>query len=104
MQELTETVKSLDRTLLVITLPSSVMEYPDEERAEELLTKLQKVAGRVEKIYSPVSGDEIYEVIRRRLFSRVDETEAKEIVDEFIDYYEREGIIIEKSEYREKNA
>lgn len=49
MQELTETVKSLDRTLLVITLPSSVMEYPDEERAEELLTKLQKVAGRVEK-------------------------------------------------------
>ncbi|RLI80545.1 AAA family ATPase [Archaeoglobales archaeon] len=102
MQELTETVKSLDRTLLVITLPSSVMEYPDEERAEELLTKLQKVAGRVEKIYSPVSGDEIYEVIRRRLFSRVDETEAKEIVDEYIDYYEREGIIIEKSEYREK--
>jgi predicted AAA+ superfamily ATPase len=102
MQELTETVKSLDRTLLVITLPSSVMEYPDEEKAEKLLTKLQKVAGRVEKIYSPVSGDEIYEVIRRRLFSRVDETEAKEIVDEFIDYYEREGIIIEKSEYREK--
>lgn len=102
MQELTETVKSLDRALLVVTLPASVMEYPDEEKAEALLSKLQKVAGRVEKIYSPVSGDEIYEVIRRRLFSKVDEIAAKEIVNEFIDYYEREGIVIDKAEYREK--
>ncbi len=102
MQELTETIKSLDKALLVVTLPASVMEYPDEERAEALLSKLQKVAGRVEKIYSPVSGDEIYEVIRRRLFSKVDEIAAKEIINEFIDYYEREGIVIEKAEYREK--
>ncbi len=102
MQELTETIKSLEKALLVITLPSSVMEYPDEEKAEALLSKLQKVAGRVEKIYPPVSGDEIYEVIRRRLFSKVDEISAKEIVNEFIEYYEREGIVIEKAEYREK--
>lgn len=102
MQELTETVKSLDKALLVVTLPSSVMEYPDEEKAEALLSKLQKVAGRVERIYSPVSGDEIYEVIRRRLFSRVDEVAAKEIVNEFIEYYEREGIAVDKAEYREK--
>ncbi len=102
MQELTETVKSLDKALLVVTLPASVMEYPDEEKAEALLSKLQKVAGRVEKIYAPVSGDEIYEVIRRRLFSNVDEIAAKEIVNEFIEYYEREGIVIDKAEYREK--
>jgi len=102
MQELTETVKSLEKALLVVTLPASVMEYLDEEKAEALLSKLQKVAGRVERIYSPVSGDEIYEVIRRRLFSRVDELAAKEIVNEFIDYYEREGIVVDKTEYREK--
>ncbi len=102
LQELTETVKSLNNTLLVMTLPASVLEYEDEEVAEELLTKLQKVAGRVEKIYTPVSGEEIYEVIRRRLFQRIDEEEVKNIVDEFIDYYEREGILINKSQYREK--
>lgn len=102
MQELTETIKTLERAVLVVTLPASVMEYPDEEKAEALLSKLQKVAGRLEKIYSPVSGDEIYEVIRRRLFSRVDEIAAKEIVNEFIEYYEREGIAIDKAEYREK--
>lgn len=102
IQELTEAIKSLDKALLVVTLPASVMEYPDEERAEAMLSKLQKVAGRVEKIYSPVSGDEIYEVIRRRLFSRVDENKAKEIVNEFIEYYEREGIVVDRAEYREK--
>ncbi len=102
MQELTETVKSLDRTLLVVTLPSSVVEYPDEERAQELLLKLQKVAGRIERVYSPVSGDEIYDVIRRRLFSEVDDEGAREVVNEFVDYYEKEGLLVSKAEYREK--
>ncbi len=102
MQELTETVKSLDKTLLVVTLPSSVVEYADEEAAQKLLMKLQKVAGRIEKIYTPVAGEEIYEVIRRRLFSNIDEIAAREIVNEFIKYYEREGIIVDKTEYRNK--
>ncbi|NOZ64532.1 MAG: ATP-binding protein [Caldiserica bacterium] len=102
MQELTETVKSLDKTLLVVTLPSSVMEYPDEEAAEKMLAKLQKVAGRVEKIYTPVAGEEIYEVIRRRLFRSIDKGAAKEIVNEYIDYYEKEGIVVDKAEYRSK--
>ncbi len=102
MQELTETMKSLDKALLVVTLPSSVMEYPDEEAAEKMLAKLQKVAGRVEKIYTPVAGEEIYEVIRRRLFRSIDEETAKEIVNEYIDYYEKEGIVVDKAEYRSK--
>ena len=100
MQELTETVNSLEKAMLIVTLPSS-MDAADE-RSEMFLTRLQKVSGRIEKIYSPVSGDEIYEVIRRRLFSRVDEIAVKEIVSEYIDYYENEGIVIEKAEYREK--
>lgn len=103
LQELSETVKSLNNTLLVITLPASIIEYADEEVAEELLTRLQQVIGRVEKIYTPVVGEEIYEIIRKRLFQRIDEEEVKNIVDEFIDYYEREGILINnKSQYREK--
>ena len=102
IQELTETVKSLERAMLVVTLPSSVIEYPDEEAAERMLAKLQKVAGRVERIYTPVAGEEIYEVIRRRLFRAIDEEAAKEIVNEYIDYYEKEGIVIDKAEYRRK--
>ncbi|HEC56833.1 MAG TPA: ATP-binding protein [Candidatus Syntrophoarchaeum butanivorans] len=102
LQELTETVKTLDRTLLVITLPSSIIEHYDES-AERLFLQLQKVSGRMEKIYTPVAGEEIYEVIRRRLFREVDLDAAREIVNEYIDYYDKEGILqLDKAEYRNK--
>src|SRR5260370_26220883 len=68
IQELTELVSSLDRVSLVVTLPSSVIEHYDEQ-AERLFQQLQRIAGRVEKIYTPVQEHEITSVIRRPLFS-----------------------------------
>lgn len=64
-QELTETVKVLPHAALVATLPSSA---PYGEEGERVLSQLQRIFGRVEAIYTPVEGEEIYEVIRRRLF------------------------------------
>lgn len=101
MQELTECVQTLDKTLLVLTLPSGITEHYDES-AERLFVQLKEVPGRTEKVYTPVAGEEIYEVVRRRLFREIDENKAKEVVNEYLNYYEREGIIQEKSEYREK--
>src|SRR3989441_4143911 len=104
MQELTEVAGTLDRVCVVVTLPSSVLEHYDE-RAEKLFQQLQKVAGRVEKIYTPVQENEITKVMRRRLFSDVDEGKAKVIVSEFADYAEKEGILPvgkELSEYKER--
>src|SRR6266487_6003759 len=92
MQELTEVAGTLDRVCVVVTLPSSVLEHYDE-KAERLFQQLQKVAGRVEKIYTPVQEQEITKVIRRRLFSDVDETKAEKVVSEFMDYAERENIL-----------
>jgi len=68
LQELTEAVGTLKRVCLVVTLPSSLLEHYDES-AEQLFRQLQRVAGRVEKIYTPVQEHEITQVIRRRLFS-----------------------------------
>lgn len=104
IQELTETAGILDKVCLVITLPSSIIEHYDES-AERLYLQLQKVAGRVEKIYTPVEENEIAKVIRRRLFSDINEQEAKRVISEFIEYAEREGIIptgTEPSEYRDR--
>lgn len=104
MQELTETAGILDKVCLVITLPSSIIEHYDES-AERLFLKLQKVAGRVEKIYTPVEEKEISKVIRRRLFSSIDEKEAKKVIEKFIEYAETEGILpagMEPSEYRNR--
>jgi hypothetical protein len=104
MQELTEVAGTLQNVCVVVTLPSSILEHYDE-KAEKLFQQLQKVAGRVERIYTPVQENEITKVIRRRLFSEIDETKAKAVVSEFADYAEKEGILPvgkELSEYKEK--
>lgn len=67
IQELSEAVGASDNSMLVMTLPASVIERYDEE-AEMTLAQIQNVSARVESIYTPVEGAEIYEVIRRRLF------------------------------------
>jgi hypothetical protein len=104
MQELTEAAGILEKVCLVITLPSSNIEHFNET-AERLFLQLQKVAGRVEKIYTPVQEKEISKVIRRRLFSSIDEEEAKKVIEKFIDYAEREGILpagMDPSDYRKR--
>jgi hypothetical protein len=102
MRRLTDTVGTLDKTLLVHTYPSR-SHY--EEHDQKLLLQLQERSGRMEKVYTPVHDEEIYPVIRRRLFSSVNESEAREIIDAFLDYAEREKMLpggIEKSQYRER--
>lgn len=104
MQELTEAVGNLNKVCLVITLPSSIIEHYDES-AERLYLQLQKVAGRIEKIYTPVQENEIAKVVRRRLFSHIKDREAKEIISGYIEYAEKEGILpvgMQPSEYRDR--
>ena len=104
MQELTEAVSALEKTCLVVTLPSSIIEHYDEG-AEKLYQQLQKVAGRVEKIYTPVEESEITWIIRRRLFSDLNEQAAKKLVNAFVSYAEKEGILpagLLSTEYRDR--
>lgn len=104
LQELTEVAGTLDRVCVVVTLPASVLEHYDEA-AERLFQRVQRVAGRVEKIYTPVQEHEISQVIRRRLFSHLDERKMHEVVGEFLTYAERENLLpagVEPSEYRDR--
>ena len=66
-QELTETVAVLPQAMMVVTLPSSYLEDYGE-RKEEALARLNRIFGRIESIETPVRGEEVYAVIRRRLF------------------------------------
>lgn len=103
IQELTGAVSALGNVLLVLTLPSSILERYDEN-AERMFQQLQKIVGRTEKVYTPVDDEEIASVVRARLFSRVDEGEAKKIVDEFVEYAVGEGLLSRDDavEYRER--
>jgi hypothetical protein len=100
MRCITDTVRTLGKTFLVLTYPTRT-HYNDY--GQRLLNQLQERSGRVEKIYTPIQDEEIYPVIRRRLFSDVEENDAKNIVEKILDYFEKEKIFPEglsKSEYR----
>ena len=104
MQELTEAAAILERVALVVTLPSGTMEHYDQG-AEQLFRQLGHVAGRVEKIYTPVQEHEIAQVIRQRLFSQIDMKSMNETIRDFMDYADGESILppgTEPSEYRKR--
>jgi len=102
LQEFTGVMGILDKSILIVTLPSSLM---TEDYNEKLYQQIQKVIGRLEKVYTPVSDEEVSKIIVRRLFSKINEKEAKDNIEEFLDYAEKEKILpegVEKSTYRER--
>lgn len=102
IKRLAEIVASLEKCVLVVTSPSKT-QYSEED--QNLINLLSERLGRVEKSYTPVEEDEISSIIRKRLFSDIDENEAKEIVSDIINYFRKENILpsgIEPSEYKEK--
>lgn len=89
LQELTTAVSNNENCVLVATLPSSIQEQYDE-KTEEAFGKLTRVFGRVEAIRTPVEGEEIYEIIRRRLFENIgEEKERKEVAQVYWDLYQK---------------
>ena len=102
MQELTETLSTLSNAVLVFTLPSSLLEHFDE-KGEKRFQQLQKFVGRMEKVLTPIEDEEVAHVIRKRLFKYVDESLAEEIIQDFIDYAEREGFLkMDKVLYKQR--
>ena len=102
--ELTEVVKAKKKCCLVCTLPSSAS-YG--EYGEKVLNELQRIFGRVEAIYIPVEGNEIYEVIRKRLFDDLgDEKLRKKVAQYYFELYQNLGFDVpdevKEIDYRER--
>jgi len=89
-QELTEAVSSLANGMLVVTLPSSDLEDFGPEK-QESLARLSKIFGRVESIETPVQGEEVYAVVRRRLFEveKLQQTPMREVVHQYYQLYQQ---------------
>jgi predicted AAA+ superfamily ATPase len=71
IQSLTEAAKMVPDILVVGSLPESDMEAGGE-RGAAALRRMERVFGRVQSPWLPASGDETYEIIRRRLFQPLD--------------------------------
>ncbi len=90
MQELTEAVAGVNNCVAVITLPASPQEVGNTPQAQNILTSLQKRVSRVGADTQPVSDDEIFEVIRRRLFEEVGDADTMNAVaTKYADYYQQ---------------
>jgi len=70
-QELTDAVSRVPGVAVIATLPASHLEVAGSEKGQEILTGLEKRFGRMSADIRPVADDEIYEVVRRRLFETV---------------------------------
>ena len=68
IQKLTEIVRELPKTVLVYSLQASVAESFGNEG---LLSALDKLVSRIDAKKEPVSGDEVMQVVQRRLFSNI---------------------------------
>lgn len=91
IQSLTEAAKIVPGVLIVGSLIESKAEAGGP-RGEEALVMLEKVFGRVQSTWLPASGNETYEIIRRRLFQQLDldgERARDATVKAFSDLYRR---------------
>lgn len=76
LQQLTQAVAQTPRTLLLLTIPSSQTEIYGQA-AKDLqqdvfaaASQVSEVVGRIQTVRTPVQGDDIYEVLRRRLLEQ----------------------------------
>jgi hypothetical protein len=77
VQALTEAVKQVPQAILLASLPESEVEL-GSERGRQALAVLEKVFGRVQALWKPVSSDEAFEIVRRRLFEPIRDEAARE--------------------------
>jgi len=82
IQSLTEAAKMVPQTLIIGSLPESDAEAGGAKGKAALL-RLEKIFGRVQSPWLPASGDETYEIIRRRLFQQLD-AEGEKARDETV--------------------
>lgn len=107
MQELSEAISLTDHCVLVATLPASVAEVANSPQASQILSSLSNRLTRVGADTKPVADEEIFEVIRRRLFEDLgDEAQIESVVSGYFSLYQNLWTEVPsnaaKSEYKDK--
>lgn len=80
MQTLTQVVSSVPRCVLIATLPASKSEMANSELGQKVLDALHDRIVRIGTGVKPVDDEEVYEVIRRRLFDQINDEQVVDLV------------------------
>jgi len=87
VQALTEALKSVPNAVLLASLPESDKEA-GSQRGVKALAALAHYFGRIQALWKPVGTEEAFEIVRRRLFSSInDKLAAETVCRAFADYY-----------------
>ena len=91
LQALTEAIKAVPTGVLLASLPESHVEA-GSQRGVRALESLEQYFGRVQAIWKPVSTEESFEIVRRRLFAEIRDRDAADAVCRaFADTYAQHG-------------
>lgn len=87
---MTDVVVNSKNAMFIVTLPGTESAYKEESELLEAYKKMVKeIGGREASFTVPMDRSEIYDVIRKRLFSHVDESYAREVAEELQGFYTR---------------
>ncbi len=107
MQELTQAISENNNCVAIVTLPASAAEVGNTAQAHQVLSALEQRVRRIGADTKPVADEEIYEVIRRRLFEDIGDAALIETVaSKYLQMYQENWMEMPshatKSEYKEK--
>ena len=88
IQQLTEAVQQVPGTVVVATLPASKYEVTQSEKGQEIFTTLEKRFQRLAADIKPVADDEIYDVVRARLFESITPPELSDYPQQMARIYQ----------------
>lgn len=80
MQTLTEVVSAVPKCVLIATLPASATEVADSQIGQTVLDSLHTRIVRIGSSVKPVDDEEIFEVVRRRLFEQINDVNVIDLV------------------------
>lgn len=80
LRELTEAVDSVPDSMLVVSLTASRMDQLSNQ-ALGWLQRLERHVSRMAAAHTPIEGAEIHEIVRQRLFERVDADVAAQVAE-----------------------
>jgi len=87
LQALTEALKAVPTAVLLASLPESDREA-GSQRGINALRTLEHYFARVQALWKPVAAEEAFEIVRRRLFASITDTQAVETVCRaYADFY-----------------
>ena len=93
VQELSEAISNVQNCVLVATLPASVDEVASSQEGAQILTSLRNRLSRVSADTKPVADEEIFLVIRRRLFEDLGDEKLKaQVIEGYMAFYEELGL------------